>query len=66
MESLNKIILSGLLLFSFSACGVKSRPLVPKTPPPLGRGEPTQSPDIKKKEAVKNRYNNPDDQDSGE
>lgn len=66
MESLNRIILLGLLMFSICACGVKSRPLVPKTPPPLGRGEPTQSPDIKKKETIKNRYNIQDDQDAGE
>ncbi|MNJ91027.1 hypothetical protein D3C87_86710 [compost metagenome] len=66
MESLNKIIPLTLVVLFISACGVKGRPLPPTTPPPLGRGEPTKSPEVKKIEASKNRYNIKDEQDAGE
>ena len=29
------------LTCALMGCGVKGRPIAPKTPPPLGRGEPT-------------------------
>lgn len=49
MEDLSKkIILLGLTIV-IAGCGVKGRPVPPKNPPPLGRGEPTLKETTKKK-----------------
>lgn len=63
MEISNKIVLLFASLFILTSCGVKSRPLPPDVPAPLGRGEPTKAPDAKKKkEAIKNLYNIKDEE----
>lgn len=62
MKPRNKILFILVSVFVLSSCGVKSRPLPPDVPAPLGRGEPTKAPEAKKKkEAIKNKYNIKDD-----
>lgn len=49
MEGLSKKILFIGITLVIAGCGVKGRPSPPKTPPPLGRGEPVYKETQKKK-----------------
>lgn len=49
MQDLNKKIIFITCALVISGCGVKGRPVPPKNPPPLGRGEPTFKEATKKK-----------------
>ena len=57
MKQRNKAFLFVISFLLLTSCGVKSRPLPPEVPAPLGRGEPTKAPDAKKKNTIKNKYN---------
>lgn len=49
MEDLIKKSIFAIVVVVTAGCGVKGRPLPPKNPPPLGRGEPTYKETQKKK-----------------